>query len=209
MMVDQPRRRRRRKDARPDEIIQAALEELTEKGISGSTLGGIAARAGISRTTIYLYFKTKNDIFEGVARATVEQTIDEAAQIVSNFEGPFEQLFSDVMDAIYARLVEGDASVLLRSLVAEGRDHADLVAFYQREILAKGISTIERMIALGIARGELSPHASSLDPRLVAAPAIFAAIWRLVFEKTAPLDVEAFKRDHIRMVLDGILKRSA
>ncbi len=51
--------RRRRKAARPEEIRRAALAELAEKGIGGSTLGGIAKRAGISRTTVYLYFETK------------------------------------------------------------------------------------------------------------------------------------------------------
>ena len=200
--------RRRRKDARPEEIRRAALEELAEKGIAGSTLGGIARRAGISRTTVYLYFETKQDIFEAVARDTVERTIDDATSLMASFDGPFEVLFARVIDRIYDRIVGDDAAVILRALVAEGREQADIVAFYHREILSKGEATMQRMIALGVERGELMPAASELDPRVIMSPAIFAGIWGLVFGDIDPLDVKRFKEDHISLVLRGILDKA-
>ncbi len=198
--------RQRRKEARPEEIRRAALEELAEKGIAGSTLGGIARRAGISRTTVYLYFETKQDIFEAVARDTVERTIDDAASMMAGFEGPFEQIFTNVIDRIYGQLVDGDASVILRALVSEGREQSEIVEFYHREIFAKGEATMRKMIAMGVARGELVSSAAEIDPRILMSPAIFAGIWSLVFGNIEAIDLERFKRDHVSLVLHGILK---
>lgn len=205
-MTKDTKQRRRRKDARPGEIITAAFAEFEEKGFGGATLGSIAARAGISRTTIYLYFDTKEAIFEAAMRGSVEQTIDAAAMLVQRAEGDFRAVFSRVVDMIYARLVTGDASVLLRVLVAEGHEMPQLVALYRHEILSKGEATIRALIERGIASGELSEDARSYDVRLLVAPAIFAAIWMRVFAKVEPLEVEDFKASHIKLVCDALLK---
>lgn len=198
--------RKRRKAARPHEIRRAALEELAEKGIAGSTLGGIARRAGIARTTVYLYFETKQEIFEAVARDTVERAIDDAAAMISSFEGPYEALFAGAIDRIYDQLVTGDAAVILRALVSEGREQSDIVAFYHREIFRKGEATIRRILAAGVERGELSEAALDLDPKIVISPAILASLWGLIFSDIEEIDLERFKRDHVSLVLSGVLK---
>lgn len=202
-------KRRRRKDARPSEIIAAAFGEFEDKGFGGTTLGSIAARAGISRTTIYLYFDTKEAIFEAAMRGSVEQTIDAAAMVVQQAHGDFRTVFSRVVDMIYARLVTGDASVLLRVLVAEGHEMQSLVALYRHEILSKGESTIRALIERGIAAGELAEEARSYDVRLLVSPAIFAAIWMRVFAQVEPLEVDAFKASHIKLVCDALIQSKA
>ena len=204
--MSQPtRKRQRRKEARPEEILDAALDELSDKGIGRSTLGGIAARAGISRTTIYLYYDSKQAIFEALFRARVETTIDAAAALVGAYDGAFEDVFARVIETIYTRLVQGDASILLRALIAEGQDQAELVSFYHSEILAKGEATIAALLKAGVARGDLPDHAGRIDPRVLVSPAIFAAIWGMIFARIAPLDLEAFRRDHIEVMLRGVL----
>ncbi len=205
-MANTSRKRRRRKDARPEEIVRAAFQEMSEKGIARSTLGSIAARAGISRTTVYLYFPTKQDVFKAVVRETVERTIDEAAVIVGTPTGSFAELFRRVIDTVYERLVEGEASVVLKALVAEGSEQAELVAFYHAEILSKGRATIEQLIAFGLRSGELDERAGDLDPRLLVSPAIFAAIWGLVFERVEPLDLKRFRQNHVDVMLHGLLR---
>ncbi|WP_299628426.1 TetR/AcrR family transcriptional regulator [uncultured Tateyamaria sp.] len=202
-------KRRRRKDARPSEIIAAAFGEFEDKGFGGTTLGSIAARAGISRTTIYLYFDTKEAIFEAAMRGSVEQTIDAAAMVVQQAHGDFRTVFSHVVDMIYARLVTGDASVLLRVLVAEGHEMQSLVALYRHEILSKGESTIRALIERGIAAGELAEEARSYDVRLLVSPAIFVAIWMRVFAQVEPLEVDAFKASHIKLVCDALIQSKA
>ena len=70
-MPDDEPKWRRRKEARPGEIIDAALEVFAEKGFAAAKLDDIARRAGISKGALYLYFETKEDIFGAVARAAV------------------------------------------------------------------------------------------------------------------------------------------
>ena len=66
-----PPKFKRRKADRPDEIIAAALALFTEKGFAAARLDDIAARAGVSKGALYLYFPTKADMF----RAVVEQAV--------------------------------------------------------------------------------------------------------------------------------------
>jgi AcrR family transcriptional regulator len=62
------RRWSRRKEARPEEITAAALELFVERGYAATRLEDVAARAGISKGTLYLYFADKEDLFKAVVR---------------------------------------------------------------------------------------------------------------------------------------------
>jgi AcrR family transcriptional regulator len=57
---------KRRKDARPPEIIQAAKKILEEKGIKGLSMMKISKAAGVSEATLYKYFNDKNDLLNQV-----------------------------------------------------------------------------------------------------------------------------------------------
>lgn len=206
-MTENPKARRRRKEARPQEIIEAAFREFDDKGFGRSTLAGIAKRACISRTTIYLYFDTKEAILEAAIRGTIERAIDDVAVIARDAEGDFRALFSHAIDVIYARLVEGEASTVFKILVSEGQFMPELVAFYRREILSKGETAIKALIERGIATGELSEACRSDDVRVFVAPAVFAALWLRVFNQVDPLDISAFKDAHVNLVTNGLLGR--
>ncbi|MDX8354913.1 TetR/AcrR family transcriptional regulator [Cognatiyoonia sp. IB215182] len=206
MTIAQPIRRRR-KEARPQEILTAAMEEFDAVGFGQSTMAGIAKRAGISRTTIYLYYDTKEAIFEAAIRNSVEQAIDQVADLARSQESDFRALFGAAIDVIYDELVEGKAAIFLKILVAEGHAMPDLVAFYRREILSKGEAAITALIAQGIATGALSESCRYDDPRIYVAPTIFAALWMRVFDQIDPLDVDAFKDAHVRLVVDALCAR--
>jgi AcrR family transcriptional regulator len=75
-MPDDEPKWRRRKDARPSEIVDAALEVFAEKGFAAAKLDDIARRAGVSKATLYLYFDTKKEIFRAVARAAVASLLE-------------------------------------------------------------------------------------------------------------------------------------
>ncbi|MBM7069715.1 TetR/AcrR family transcriptional regulator [Actibacterium sp. 188UL27-1] len=199
--------RKRRKDDRPGEIITAAFREFDEKGFGRSTMAGIAERAGISRTTIYLYYDTKEAIFEAAIRGSVEVTIDIVAGMAKDANGDFRTVFARAIDLIYARLVSDEGGVILKTLVAEGSAMPDLILFYRQEILSKGEAAIRALIERGIINGELSVACRGDDVRVFVAPAIFAALWLRIFHKIDPLDINAFKEAHVRLVTDGLLAR--
>jgi AcrR family transcriptional regulator len=83
---------RRRSEARPGEIVQAALEVFAEKGFAAARLDDIAAKAGISKGALYLYFETKEDMFRAVVREAVVPNIGMVEAMLAQATMPFPDL---------------------------------------------------------------------------------------------------------------------
>ena len=65
----------RRKQARPAEILDAALKVFAEKGYAGARMDDIARRAGVTKGTIYLYFENKEAVFKSLVRESIGTTL--------------------------------------------------------------------------------------------------------------------------------------
>src|SRR6476661_6429774 len=74
---------RRRPEHRPQQIIEAALEVFGECGLAKARLQDIAARAGVSKGTIYLYFPNKEELFREVVRHTAVAAIETGERTAS------------------------------------------------------------------------------------------------------------------------------
>ena len=87
----------RRKDARPEEITAAALELFTERGYAATRLEDVAARAGISKGTLYLYFANKEELFKAVVREGIVSPLKELRVTVERYEGPTFELIEMIV----------------------------------------------------------------------------------------------------------------
>ncbi|MEM7490819.1 MAG: TetR/AcrR family transcriptional regulator [Pseudomonadota bacterium] len=195
---------RRRKDARPSEILAAALREFADRGYAGTTLAGIAARAGIARGTVYLYYGSKPDIFDALMRQKLTDPLADRAGMLDGFDGSSRALLETLLALLHADMADPDATTLLRVLIAEGHRFPDLVRLHHDRIVDHGLGLLRRIVDRGIARGEFAPDLGDVDLRVVIAPVIMAAVWRIVFEEVAPLDRDRLFRSHLRVVLDGL-----
>jgi AcrR family transcriptional regulator len=205
--MTEPRRRRRRKAARPAEILDAGLAEFAEKGFAATRLDDVAIRAGIAKGTIYLYFPSKEALFEAAIRDRLLGVIEGFSASTDGFEGTTEELLRRLLTLLYARVVGSDAAVLLKVMVAEGNRFPGLVTLYHDTVLSRGLTLIRAILARGIARGEVRDGPAARDPRLIVAPAIVAAIWTLVFAPASPLDRNAFLEGHLDLILNGLRPR--
>ena len=79
MLQEQTQRWQRRKDERPSEIIDAALEIFVEHGYAASKLDDIAKKAGVSKGSLYRYFDSKADLFKEMVKQVVIPQIENAA----------------------------------------------------------------------------------------------------------------------------------
>src|SRR5260370_7750478 len=61
----------RRKQARPGEILTAALELFVERGFTATKLADVARRAGVTKGTVYLYFDGKEALLKAIVRQTI------------------------------------------------------------------------------------------------------------------------------------------
>lgn len=64
-------KRERRKDARPGELLAAALELFVEKGFAATRAEEVAKRAGVQRDLLFLYFSSKEELFKAVVRENI------------------------------------------------------------------------------------------------------------------------------------------
>ena len=79
--------RHRRKETRPQELLQAALELFVEKGFAATRAEEVAHQAGVSKGTLYLYYPSKEELFKAVVRHNVVSLIAQGREMVEQFEG--------------------------------------------------------------------------------------------------------------------------
>ena len=199
--------RKRRKEARPGEIVEAGLREFAEKGFAAARLEDIAARAGIVKGTIYRYFENKEALFREAVRLRILPVLQEADEMVEQYPGPTADLLRGLIQAIYARFVASDTKVLLRIIVAEGQRFPDIPAYYHREMITKGEALLRKIIARGVERGEFRETAVSDYPVIIVAPALAAAILQMAFATQNSVDLDRYREAHLDIVLNGLVAR--
>ena len=205
--MNTPKTRRRRKAARPAEIIEAGLQEFAERGFAGARLEDVAARAGVVKGTIYRYFESKEALFEAAVHSRIVPILDEVGGLVDAYTGSTEDLLRMVLQRIYERIVTSDAPVLMRIIIAEGNRFPQITGYYHRTTLSKGQALLKRIVDRGIANGEFRAGPASELPIVLMAPAIVAAIWRMTFERHQPVGSEKFLEAHLDLVLHSLKQR--
>src|SRR6201987_6417241 len=84
----QAQRWRRRKEARPGEILSAALSCFAEHGFAATRLDDVAQRAGVTKGTLYLYFPNKEELFKAVVRQALVPNIARSEGMVGGATEP-------------------------------------------------------------------------------------------------------------------------
>jgi AcrR family transcriptional regulator len=196
---------RRRKEARPDEILAAALASFAERGFAATRLEDVAARAGISKGTLYLYFKGKEELFEAVVRATLVPNLERLEVLTASFEGSSARLLERLLLTI-AGVVDSRVGAIPKLVIAEAGNFPDLARFYLDEVVRRGLGLIGTILRRGIERGEFRPVDVDHTVFCVIAPMLIAALWKNSLEPhdDAPLDAQALARAHLELLLRGL-----
>lgn len=203
--ASEPRWRRRKED-RPAEIVAAAYSVFAEKGFAAARLDDIAARAGVSKGALYLYFETKQELFEAVVRDAVAPNFDAIEQMAAGFSGKFVEL-APVMVARMAQLATTTPlGKVIKMVVGESGNFPDVARIWHDTLITRGLSLIAGMIAKAQARGEIRPG----DPRQYAvsliSPMLVGVIFRETFEPIGaePFDIPALMQQHAAMAMRGM-----
>jgi AcrR family transcriptional regulator len=197
---------KRRKEARPQEILEAALSVFAEKGLSAARMDDIAARAGVTKGTIYLYFPSKNDVFKALLSSHITERLKTIGAMVDGFDGPTPQLIATIIRFAGNVLVNSENVVLPKIVIAEITKFPELLRFYREEVIERGLGLWEAILKRGVLRGEFRPIPVAHVARLCVAPLLFAAIWRTTFAELDkdPYDVNALIETHIDVLLKGL-----
>jgi AcrR family transcriptional regulator len=197
---------RRRKEARPQELLEAALDVFAEKGFNAARVEEIAERAGVSKGTVYLYFDTKEAVFRSLVRENLRARITPLRESVLHFEGPSRELIALVLSTIANVIVNSKLAALPKIIIAESGNFPQLAEFYRREVIDVGLGVLRSIVERGIARGEFRAIDPDHAARLCIAPMLLAMVWKVSFAQfdQTPFDVEAFAKTHLDVLLKGL-----
>ena len=201
---------KRRKEARPAEILQAAFAEFVDRGFAAARLDDIARRAGVTKGTIFLYVANKDELFKALVREFVVPMIEHDERTVEAHEGGARELLERTLRARWARLFETEASGLPKLLFSEAGKFPDLARFYGEVVVERSHAVLRRILERGIARGEFRADLNVREAaRLAVAPILLAAVWKHSFAKCAvgTVEPEAFFETHLQLFLDGLAAR--
>lgn len=208
--MNQPRWQRRAED-RPREICAAALEVFAEKGFAAARLDEIAKRAGVSKGTLYLYFKDKEQLFRAVVRDAVVPNVERLRAALIQTGLPF----GDLVRMFLANFVEVANRVpvgaVAKMVISESRNFPELAKVWHDEVVSKALGSMTALIEMAQARGEVRSGDARLHSFTLMGPMLMGIIYRETLEPIGgePLDLAALARQHVETLLAGLLTEQA
>ncbi|MGQ0661075.1 TetR/AcrR family transcriptional regulator [Sphingosinicella sp.] len=198
---------RRRKETRPADIAAAALAVFAEKGFAGARIEEIAARAGISKGTLYLYYHGKAELFRAVVREVVIPNVDAMRAAFLAADLPFAIVLRQLLPRFAEIVTRVPVGAVAKMVIGESRNFPELAKVWHDEVIDKAVGLIATLIERAQAKGEVRPG----DPRVhafsIMGPMLIGVLWRETFTPVggAALDLSAIARQHVETVLDGLL----
>jgi AcrR family transcriptional regulator len=204
-------KRERRKEARPGELLDAALDLFVEKGFAATRAEEVAARAGVSKGTLFLYFPSKEELFKAVVRENISGRFQEWNDEFQAFDGTTADMVRYCMKVWWERLGATRASGITKLIISEARNFPELAAFYQHEVIKPGQDLIRRMLERGVSRGEF--HIADIEYALfsITAPMIFLIMMKhslgACVPQGYPLDPQRYLASQVETLLHGLCVR--
>jgi TetR/AcrR family transcriptional regulator len=203
-------KRERRKEARPGELLAAALELFVEKGYAATRADEVARRAGVSKGTLFLYFATKEDLFKAVVRENIAGRFAEWNTEFETFEGTTPEMLHYALMTWWERIGKTPAAGITKLMMSEAVNFPELAAFYQQEVIGPGHALIRRILQRGVDRKEFRAMDLDLSVYAVLTPMIFLMSWRHSFGACASaadeLDPEKYLEMQCGILLHGLCR---
>jgi TetR/AcrR family transcriptional regulator len=198
-------KRERRKEARPGELLDAALDLFVEKGFAATRAEEVAARAGVSKGTLFLYFPSKEELFKAVVRENISGRFKEWNEEFQAFEGSTPDMVRYCMKVWWERIGATRASGITKLVISEARNFPDIAAFYQKEVINPGNELMRRILQRGIDRGEFRPMDLDYAIFSLSAPMIFLIMMKHSLAPCAPQDYPLDPARYIDSQVDTLL----
>ncbi len=204
-------KRERRKEARPGELLDAALDLFVEKGFAATRSEEVAARAGVSKGTLFLYFPSKEELFKAVVRENISGRFNEWNQEFEAYEGSSADMVRYCMKVWWDRLGATRASGITKLMLSESRNFPELAAFYQQEVIKPGQDLVRRILQRGVDRGEFRVPDMDYAIFSISAPMIFLIMMKhslgACMPQHYPLDPARYIASQVDTLLHGLLMR--
>jgi AcrR family transcriptional regulator len=201
--------RRRLKEARPQQLLDAALMLFVEKGFAATRAEEVAQRAGVSKGTLYLYYPSKEELLKAVISEHLSSRIAAGAQAADKHRGPVADLLREVFCRWWLEMFDSPTSGVFKLIITEVRNFPDLAQFYNREVVQPGEQLIARIVQRGIDSGEFDALDVSGVVHSLILPMVMMCLHKHSLGACAghdeDFDAHAFIHSHIDLVIRGLV----
>jgi AcrR family transcriptional regulator len=201
--------RRRRKEARPAELLEAALALFVEKGFAATRSEEVARAAGVSKGTLYLYFPSKEELLKAVIQHFLGTEIETGVQEAAAAEGPTAQVMETLLVTWWTRVYEGPASGVFKLVITEVRNFPEIGEFWIERVVAPGLAIVSGLLRRGVERGEFAVDDIESAAHSILMPLILLCVHKHSFMacgigKDMEIDPVQFMHAHLRLVFAGL-----
>jgi AcrR family transcriptional regulator len=196
----------RRKEARPQELIAAALELFVERGFAATRLEDVASRAGVSKGTLYLYFDSKEALFKEAVRTTIVPAIGEAERFMESFAGSAADLIRNIVMGWWKLIGSTPAGGIPKLITGEAGNFPELAKFYHDEVVVRALGMMMRALKRGVDTGEFRAVDTDAAVLVMVAPLVHYAIWSHSLAPCAPrhIDAERYFGTYLDLLFNGL-----
>ena len=202
----QDRRWTRRKEARPTELMAAALDLFVERGFAATRLEEVAARAGVSKGTLYLYFSSKEELFKAVIRSGIVPLLERGERLLGEHRGTAAGLLREILFDWWASVGATKLGGIPKLMFSECRNFPEIGRFYYDEVISRGHHLVQGVLEKGMQTGEFRQMDANYAMRVIVAPMVYLLLWRHSFDfcDTNCVVPEKYLDQHLDMVLNGL-----
>jgi AcrR family transcriptional regulator len=200
---------RRRAEARPEEILDAALAEFTARGFEAARMEDIAKAAGLSKAAIYLYFPSKMALLEALIEARVAPLANQAQTLAT--AGAADPLMALRMLATAAAMRISDEKIFAvpRLVIGVSGRFPEIAEYYRTHVVEKARAALEALIDAGKAKGSIRDVDTRAVTRAFIGPLFFEAMWTHVLRgESALADPQTLVAQHLDVLLNGLEPRA-
>lgn len=203
--------RQRRKQARPAELMAAALELFVEKGFVGTRLDDVAARAGVSKGTLYLYFDSKEALFKAVIQEGIVPILEQGAGLVDGFTGSAAELLRKLIGEWWQRIGSTSLAGVPKLMISEAGNFPELAIYYHDTVIVRGRDLMRRILQRGILAGEFRAVDVETAIDVIFAPVLMQLIWRYSLGACCGVrhDPQVYLDTHLDLALRGLVLPAA
>lgn len=202
--------RQRRKDARPGELLAAALDLFVERGYAATRLDDVAARAGVTKGTLYLYFENKEALFKAVIEQGIVPVLAEAEQMVAAHSGQMGELLATLMRGWWLQVGATRLGGIPKLVISEAQNFPEVARFYHEAVIMRARAFMVQVLNRGIEAGEFRPVNVDYAFRMIFSPILMLMVWRHSFAPCCGdgVDPDQFIDVAVDMALNGLQQRT-
>ncbi|MGE5769172.1 MAG: TetR/AcrR family transcriptional regulator [Betaproteobacteria bacterium] len=205
-MADSKPPRKRRKQARPSELTEAALGLFVEKGFAATRLEDVATRAGVSKGTLYLYFDSKEALFKAVIEEGIMPVVAEGEAIAAGHDGSAFDLLQRLLDNWWTRIGETAFAGIPKLMMAEAGNFPEVAQYYYENVIRRARALTGSALERGMAQGEFRRMDVETAIDVVIAPVLMLLIWRFSMATCQPREVDPgqYMAMHMDLLREGL-----